>query len=82
MTQTPTDDRPGFVADEPKHCHACVRLILRGQTYYLTIGQAVLCEGCITDAGAIRVTDDLVVVAEDGRLVLRRGSSMLVVLPH
>ena len=57
MTQTPTDDRPGFVADEPKHCHACVRLIQPGQTYYLTIGQAILCEECTRTADAIRSTD-------------------------
>jgi hypothetical protein len=45
MTSTPTDDQPGFVAEEPEHCHACYRLIRPGQTYYLTIGQAILCEG-------------------------------------
>ena len=28
MTDTPTDDRPGFVAEEPVHCHACYRLML------------------------------------------------------
>ena len=45
MTETPNDDKPGFVAEEPEHCHACYRLIQPGQTYYLTIGQAILCEG-------------------------------------
>ncbi len=68
MTETPTDDQPGFVAEEPEHCHACYRLIQPGQTYYLTIGQAILCEACIRTADAIRVTDDLVVVVEDASL--------------
>ena len=39
MTETLTDDKPGFVAEEPEHCHACHRLIQPGQTYYLTAGQ-------------------------------------------
>ena len=30
MTETPTDDKPGFVAEEPEHCHACYRLIQPG----------------------------------------------------
>ena len=38
MTETPTDDKPGFVAEEPEHCHACCRLIQRGETYYLMSG--------------------------------------------
>ena len=41
MTETPTDDQPGFVAEKPEHCHACYRLIEPGQTYCLTIGQAI-----------------------------------------
>ena len=64
MPETPTDDQPGFVAEEPEHCHACYRLIQPGQMYYLTIGQATLCEGCVRTAGAIRVTGDLAVVVE------------------
>ena len=47
MTETPTDDQPGFVAEESGHCNACYRLIQPGQRYYLTIGQAILCEGCL-----------------------------------
>jgi hypothetical protein len=74
MTETPDDDQPGFIAEEPEHCNACYRLIQPGQTYYLTIGQAILCEGCITTADAIRVTEDLAVVVEDGRLLVRRGT--------
>jgi hypothetical protein len=46
------------------------------------MGQAILCEGCTRTADAIRVTDNLVVVVEDGRLVVRRGDSTVVVLPH
>ena len=81
MTETPNDDQPGFVVEKPERCHACYRFIQPGQKYYLTIGQAILCEGCITTADAIRVTDDLVVVVEDGWLVLRRGTSMIRGLP-
>jgi hypothetical protein len=39
MTKTPTDDQPGFVAEEPEHCHAGYLLIQAGETYYLTVGQ-------------------------------------------
>ena len=42
MPETPTDDLPGFVAGEPEHCHDCYRLIRPGQTYFLTIEQAIL----------------------------------------
>jgi hypothetical protein len=42
MTDTPTDDLPGFVAEEPEHCHDCYRLIRPGQKYFLTIVQAVI----------------------------------------
>jgi hypothetical protein len=73
MKDTPTDDMPGFVTEEPVHCHACYRLIRPGQTWDLTMGQAILCEGCLKAADAIRVTDDLVVVIEDARLLVRRG---------
>jgi hypothetical protein len=66
---------------QPKHCHAHYRLFQPGHTYYLTIGQAILCEGCVGAADAIRVTDDLVVVVEDGRLLVRRGESVVEVLP-
>jgi hypothetical protein len=73
MTETPTDDRPGFVAEKPEHCHACYHLIQPGQTYFPTVGQANVCEGCIADHDAIRVTDDLSMVIEDGRFLVRRG---------
>ena len=81
MIKAPNDDQPGFVAEEPEHCHACYRLIQPGQTYYLTIGQAVLCEDCIGAADAIRVADDLVVVVEDGRLLVRRNRATVEILP-
>ena len=57
MLETPNDDQPGFVAEKPEHCHACYRLIQPEQMYYLTIGQAILCEGCIRTADAIRSAD-------------------------
>jgi hypothetical protein len=82
MTETPTNDQPGFVAEEPEHRHACYRLIHPGQTYYLTVGQAILCEGCIRTADAIRVTDDFAVVVQDGQLLVRRGDATVAVLPH
>jgi hypothetical protein len=82
MTAPTTDDQPGFVAEKPEHCHARYRLIKPGRTYYLTIGQAILCEGCVRTADAIRVSNDLAVVVEDGRLLVRRGDSTVVVLPH
>jgi hypothetical protein len=31
MTDTPNDDTPGFVAEEPVHCYTCFRLIRPGQ---------------------------------------------------
>jgi hypothetical protein len=37
MTDTPTDDMPGFVSEEPEHCHGCYRLIHTGQTYYMEV---------------------------------------------
>jgi hypothetical protein len=37
VTDTANDDKPGFMAEEPVHWHACYRLIRPGQTYYLTI---------------------------------------------
>ena len=82
ITNRPTNNQPGFVVEEPERCHACYRLIQPGQTYYLTIGQAILCKGCIRTADAIRVTDDLAVVVEEGRLLVRRGDSTVEVLPH
>jgi hypothetical protein len=61
MTETPTDDRPGFVAEKPEHCFACFRLIRPGQIYYLTIEHEVLCADCALDEGVIRVREDLAV---------------------
>jgi hypothetical protein len=49
MTQTPTDDQPGFVVEKPERCFACSRLIRPGQTYYLTIEHEVLCADCALD---------------------------------
>jgi hypothetical protein len=59
MIDTPNDDQPGFVAEEPKHCFACFRLICPGRTYYLTIDHEVLCADCALDDGMIRLRDDL-----------------------
>ena len=50
MTHTPTDDQPGFIAEQPEHCFACYRLIRPGQTYYLTIEHEVLCDCALDDA--------------------------------
>jgi hypothetical protein len=81
MTETPTDDQPGFLAEEPEHCFACFRLIRPGQTYYLTIEHEVLCADCALDApsmmpssrGVIRVREDLAVEVRSDRLLIRRG---------
>jgi hypothetical protein len=61
MTETPNDDKPGFVAEEPVHCFTCFRLIRPGQTYYLTIEHEVLCADCALVDEVIRVRDDLAV---------------------
>jgi hypothetical protein len=50
--------------------------------HYLTVGQAILCEACLGSADAICVTGDLAVVVEDGRLLVRRGSATVEVLPR
>jgi hypothetical protein len=59
------------------HCHARFRLVRPGQTYYLTVGQAILCEDCITGHDTIRVTDDLAVLTEDEWLPVRNGGSAI-----
>ena len=51
-----------------------------GETYYLTVGQGILCEPCLGTSDAIRVTDDLAVVVEGERLLIRRGASTVAVL--
>jgi hypothetical protein len=76
MTDTPTDDTPGFVAEEPEHCHACFRLIRPGQTYYLTIENTVLCTDCALSEGVIRVRDDLAVEVKRDRLLIGRRPPM------
>jgi hypothetical protein len=70
MTDTPSSDKPGFVGREPDHCHACFRLILPGQTYYLTIEHDVLCADCALDVGLIRVRDNLAVEIRRDRLLI------------
>ena len=74
MTDTPSNDKPGFVAERPEHCHARFRLIHPGQTDYLTIEQEVLCADCALVEEIIRVREDLAVeVKRDGLLVWRKG---------
>jgi hypothetical protein len=63
VIETPTDDRPGFVAEEPDHCHDCYRLIRPGETHYLTIKQVVVCPECRRAANAIRLAAGLTVGA-------------------
>lgn len=48
--------------------------------YYVTIGQTALCESCLGATDAIRVNDDLVIVVEEGRLLVRRGGFTVEVL--
>jgi hypothetical protein len=80
MTDTPTDDMHGFVTEEPEHCDACHQPIRPEQTYYLIMGQAILCEGCLGTTDAIRVAGDLAVVIEGGQLVVRRGGAVVEVV--
>ena len=81
MTVTPTDDRPGYVAERPEHCFACFRLIRPGDTYYLTIEQEVLCADCALVEGVIRVRENLAVEVKRDRLVVRRGKAEVEVFP-
>ena len=81
MTDTPNSDKPGFVAKEPEHCHACFRLIRPGQTYYLTIEHDVLCADCALVDEIIRVRDDLAVEVKRDRLLVRRGETEVEVFP-
>jgi hypothetical protein len=81
MPRLPDDDQPGFAAEEPVHCYACLRLIRPGQTYYLTIEHEVLCADCALDEGVIRVRDDLAVEVKRDRLLVRRGEAGVEVLP-
>ena len=74
MGDIPNNDKPGFVAEKPEHCFACYRLIRPGQIYHPIIGLAMLCSIHFEAADPMRVTDDLVVVVEDGRLLVRRVS--------
>jgi hypothetical protein len=82
MTGTPTDDLPGFVAEEPEHCDDCYWLIGPGQRYFLTIEQAVVCPDCVGAADAIRLAGGLMVEVGEDRLLLKRGSAAVEVLPH
>jgi hypothetical protein len=70
-----TDDRHGFVAEEPKPCHDCYRLIRIGQRYFLTIDDAVLCPDCSRAADAIRLVAGLTVEVGGDRLLVGRGSA-------
>ena len=81
MTETPTDDKPGFVAEDPEHCFACFRLIQPGQTYYLTTEYEVLCADCALHERLIRVRDDLAVEVKRDRLLIQRGKAEVEVLP-
>lgn len=72
MTDTPTDDQPGRVAEKPEHCFACCRLIRPGRTCYLTREHEVLCAECAQDETVLRVREDLAVEVKRGRLVERR----------
>lgn len=82
MTETPPDDKPGFVAQEPEHCHDCYGLIQPGGTYYLTIEDAVLCPDCVRVADAIRLSGGLTVEVREDRLLVQRGSAEVEVFPH
>ena len=81
MTETPNEDKPGFLATKPEHCFGCYRLIHPGQTYYLTMEYEVLCADCALDECVIRVREDLAVEVKSDRLLVRRGEAELEVFP-
>ena len=81
MTDTPNDDRPGCVAEEPEYCFACFRLIRPGQTYYLTIEHDVLCADCALSEEVIRARENLAVEVKRDRLLVRRGDAGVEVFP-
>jgi hypothetical protein len=82
MTETPADDQPGFVAEEPEHCHDCYWLIRPGQGYFLTIEQAVVCPDCAKKGDAIRLAGGLTVEVQEDRLLVMRGGETVEVLTH
>ena len=43
MTATATAAPPGFVSEEPEHCHDCWRVVRAGQAYFPTIEHTVAC---------------------------------------
>jgi hypothetical protein len=81
VTESPTDDLPGFTAEEPEHCHDCYRLIRPGQRYFLTIEDAVLCPDCARRADAIRLARGLTVEIQEDRRLVGRGKAVVEVLP-
>lgn len=42
MTETPNDDEPGFLAEDPEHLHDGCRLIQLGKSYHPTVENEVL----------------------------------------
>jgi hypothetical protein len=74
MTETLTDDRPGFVAEEPEHCRDFCRLIHPGKIYYLTTEQVVVCPDCASAADAIRLAGGLTVKIREDKLLVRRAN--------
>jgi hypothetical protein len=61
VPELPSDDQPGFVAEEPERCHYCYRLIHPGQGDFLTMDEAVVCPDCTRAADAIRLAGGLTV---------------------
>ena len=85
MIYTPTDDKPGFVAEEPEHCHDCCRLIRPGQTYHQRADNTVLCPSCFSslkigeDFETFPAANDLAVDVGGGLLRVRREGAAIVV---
>jgi hypothetical protein len=71
----PTDDMSGLAAEEPVHGHDWCRLIRPGQTYFLTIEQAVVCLDCVRGLDDIRLDGGLTVEVGGGWLLVWRGSA-------
>lgn len=55
MSDIHKNEKPGLVAEKREHRVACYRLIQPGQTCYLTVGLAILCDIQIATTDSMRV---------------------------
>jgi hypothetical protein len=81
MSDFPSDDRPGFVVEKPEFCFASHRVVLPGQTHYLTSKNIVHCEGCALSRSMSCVRDDPAIDVKRDRLLSKRGEAEIAVSP-